>query len=577
MLTTIMLAGGALYVGLQVYPILIRFHPQGGVRQITPWSAYLRSQQMVMPAAVEASDSLVLEQKIKQGLHLSLTALGLTAAGAFLYPPLGYAGTLIVIYLDLPFLVEAILNLVQEKRIGMSLLYSLVRTVALVEGAYLANALDVWLYYWTRQRLLQAERTVGQHFHDSFRRPARTVWVVRDALEIEVPLSSVETGDVVIVHAGELIPVDGVITQGAALLSSPFLCKTADPYPDPEGASVGVRVLASSCVLAGKIQVAVERSGAQTQVAQLEEWMKQTANGQTDWQSFGAHLADQMAIPMVGVGALAALALGPLGGITILNAKLGYDVSVLAPLALRRLLTMAYQEGILIKDPRVLEQVHQVDTVVFSLTTAAPKSGCPLGAPEAAAGLIPVIQALHQRNLTVICLLTADLPHALPQWATDLGIKLVFVTATEDKANVIERLRAAHHVVCYVGNGLTDAPVMQKADVAVSWCGGVDLAKDTAQVVFLDQRLNHLSQLFDLGHSFEASLRAAFLLTLTPGLLSVACAFLPNVGFAASILLENAGLLAGLHTATQPKIVTASHEDESGVQGHQSRVALFDL
>ncbi|WP_333688749.1 heavy metal translocating P-type ATPase [Methylococcus capsulatus] len=104
------------------------------------------------------------------------------------------------------------------------------------------------------------------------------------------------------------------------------------------------------------------------------------------------------------------------------------------------------------------------------------------------------IETLRRMGITCY-LLTGDTSKSANAVAYQLGIRpgCTFAEASpEHKVEVLRRLRRKHEAVAYVGDGINDAPAMSRADVAVSFQQATDLARETADVVLLDDGLQGL-------------------------------------------------------------------------------------
>ncbi len=95
-----------------------------------------------------------------------------------------------------------------------------------------------------------------------FENQPESVWIIKDGIEIEIPLDSLQTGDIVSVKAGESIPADGIITEGTASIDQHILTGESMPLEK----AVGEPVFASTVVLSGRIVFCVEKSGKIIQV-----------------------------------------------------------------------------------------------------------------------------------------------------------------------------------------------------------------------------------------------------------------------------------------------------------------------
>ena len=171
--------------------------------------------------------------------------------------------------------------------------------------------------------------------------------------------------------------------------------------------------------------------------------------------------------------------------------------------------------------------------------------------PEAKA----MIQGLRQRNIKHIYIISGDHDTPTQKLAAALGIDHYFPeTLPESKADLIEQLQQEGRSVCYIGDGINDAIALKKAEVSISFRGASTIAMDTAQVILMDQSLNQLCHLFDLGREYEASMKSAFVTILTLATVGLGTVFVPYVGLPLSILLSWTSMFAGFSIALRPLI-----------------------
>jgi Cu2+-exporting ATPase len=116
-----------------------------------------------------------------------------------------------------------------------------------------------------------------------FNRKVTTVWMLRDNAEIESPIGEVDIDDVIVIHTGELVPLDGVITKGTITVDQHML--TGESVPVEKG--VGDQVFASTVVIAGYAWVKVTETGQNTAVAKIENVLQSTSHFMTGLQFTG--------------------------------------------------------------------------------------------------------------------------------------------------------------------------------------------------------------------------------------------------------------------------------------------------
>ena len=183
-------------------------------------------------------------------------------------------------------------------------------------------------------------------------------------MEVEIPFDALQTNDVIVVSAGQVIPVDGLITKGVASVDQHKL--TGESQPVEKG--IGDAVFASTIVLIGRICVQTDKTGRETVAAQIGEILNQTADFKNEIQSRGEMIADKMTMPTIALSLLTWPILGYGSAVAVLTNTLGFKMRFFAPASMLTFLNIASQQGILIKDGRSLDLLHQIDTVIFDKT-----------------------------------------------------------------------------------------------------------------------------------------------------------------------------------------------------------------
>ncbi len=163
---------------------------------------------------------------------------------------------------------------------------------------------------------------------------------------------------------GEVVPVDGLVVEGMAMIDQQAL--TGESTPAEKG--IGDQVFASTIMVAGKVQVAVEKSGGETATSKIAQILNNTAGYTLASQHKGEQLADKAVIPTLAIGALAFATIGPQGAAAALNSDMGTGIRMAAPLAMLSTLALCAQRGVLVKDGRALDLLCEIDTVLFDKT-----------------------------------------------------------------------------------------------------------------------------------------------------------------------------------------------------------------
>ena len=221
----------------------------------------------------------------------------------------------------------------------------------------------------------------------------RTARVVRNAKEIDVPITDVRVGDVCRVRPGEKIPVDGVVTEGHSAIDESMV--TGEPIPSEK--TSGDRVTGGTINGGGTLLFRAERIGADTLLAQIVRMVGEAQRSRAPIQ----RLADQTAawfvpaVVAVAVMAFAAWAiLGPdprfahalVSAVSVLIVACPCALGLATPMAIMVGTGRGASAGVLVKNAEALERLESVDTLVVdktgTLTEGKPRlsSVIPLGA-----------------------------------------------------------------------------------------------------------------------------------------------------------------------------------------------------
>jgi len=219
----------------------------------------------------------------------------------------------------------------------------------------------------------RAKRSAGAALRALLSLGAKDATVVRDGTEVRVPVGELVVDDVFVVRPGERIATDGVVLDGESALDTSAM--TGEPVPADVGP--GSAVLAGAVNTYGRITVRANRIGADTQLARMGAMVTDAQNGKADIQ----RLADRVSavfVPVVLVIAAGTLLVWLLAGapataaftaaVAVLIIACPCALGLATPTAILVGTGRGAQLGILIKDPRVLETVTGIDTVVLDKT-----------------------------------------------------------------------------------------------------------------------------------------------------------------------------------------------------------------
>ncbi len=314
-------------------------------------------------------------------LHLPICTalLPLAAAAQFAAPGLLPVAAGIFAYTSIPTFKNARDTLFVERRLGVDVLDAIVVIGCLGTMSIFPGAVLCWCLSFGRLLVKRTEDNSKKLLLNAFGKQPRFVWLYRDGVEVQVSLDRLDRGDIIVVNTGEVVPVDGVVVEGMAVIDQHAL--TGESTPAEKG--VGDRVFASTIMVAGKVFVSVEKAGSETASAKISQILSDTAGYKLNSQHKGEKLADKAVIPTLAVGALGFATMGPAGAVAVLNSDFGTGIRMAAPLAMLSSLALCANKGVLVKDGRALELMKEIDTVLFdktgTLTRERPEVGRVIG------------------------------------------------------------------------------------------------------------------------------------------------------------------------------------------------------
>ncbi|MEK8019233.1 MAG: hypothetical protein VSS75_020370, partial [Candidatus Parabeggiatoa sp.] len=234
------------------------------------------------------------EQGIEKEAHdhhlkVSGEAMGLSVI-SYIYPPLRLFNVGVIAYTTFPILKQAEKSLLEERRIKNDLLTSLVSIMSIAMGQYFAAALEAWVYHFGCKMINKSQDTSTKMLINVFEQQPSKVWLLKDRQEIETPLESLNIDDIVVVKAGDIVPIDGTISEGMAMIDQHALTGEAMPAEK----RIGVLVFAATIGVSGCIYIKVEKTGVETTVAKLGEILSHTADFKTSLQLKGEKWSDKV-------------------------------------------------------------------------------------------------------------------------------------------------------------------------------------------------------------------------------------------------------------------------------------------
>ena len=549
----------------------------------------------------------------------------------------------------------------REGRLNVDFLDTLAIAASLAHGSPMAGAVVTWLIKlgdWIRDLTAAGSRRAISELLEF---QSKTAWVVRDNVVTSVPASELAVSDEVVVYPGEIIPVDGEIIDGHAMIDQKTI--TGEGLPIMRGR--GEAVFAATVIRDGQLTVRAIRVGASTTAGQIARLVESAPIGDTRMQNHAEKLADRLVVPTLGLAiGTAALSADFNRFLSLVIVDYGTGIRVAAPTAVLASMTHAARAGIIIKSGAHMERLAEVDTLIFdktgTLTHGSPvvldvisyqrriagrhllglaaaaetrlkhpvaealrakaqefganipyceeakyriglgvegqingyylhvgnerfmrESDVNVRAAEAdraaldeqgysciyiavdgtLAGLVPftdrirpesrqVIEQLHGMGIRNSVMLTGDNAIVARSVGQRLGLSRQFAEMLPaDKATVIREYQRRGHVVAMVGDGINDSPALSFADVGIAMKHGAEVARESADVVLMEDSLWKLVKAVEISRGAVGLIRqnyaiVAGLNTLALGLALPGGLISPSV---TALISNGSAILASLN------------------------------
>lgn len=344
--------------------------------------------------------------------------------------------------------------------------------------------------------------------------------VIRNKEVQSVAPDTVKIGETILIKRGEKIPLDGIVTEGSALLDTVALTGESVPRAIKEGEEIY-----SGCInLKGELKVRTTKSFGESTASKIIALVESADKNKSKSEAFITRFA-RIYTPIVVFAALAlavippilgamGIATGMMGGGTFgenfplwLNRALIFLV-VSCPCALVISVPLTFfggiggasRNGILIKGSNYMDALAKIGTVVFDKTgtlthgevLVQADEGAPVvvndGIKEGSAEAVRCLKTLGVKNTVM---LTGDHEEIGKKVAGLVGVDEYHAELLPaDKVTHLEELlktKPAGKTLAYVGDGINDAPVLKRADVGIAMGAlGSDAAIDAADVVLMD-------------------------------------------------------------------------------------------
>lgn len=345
----------------------------------------------------------------------------------------------------------------------------------------------------------------------------KTAHLVSGGQTVDVPIATLEKGDVIEIRQGEKVPVDGTVNADEAYIDESMI--TGEPTPVLK--QTGGKVFAGTIVKQGSLRFRAEAVGAETMLSQIIKMVQEAQGSKAPVQ----RTVDKIALIFVPtvlclsvltfilwyfIGGSSQLPHAILSAVSVLVIACPCALGLATPTALMVGIGKAARKNILIKDATALENIRKVDALVIDKTGTLTIPNKDVDFTKADSLSLDERETLkpHAREAmetlqsegVEVYMMSGDKDEAARYWADKAGIKHYrSKVMPQDKEDMVRKLQAEGKHVAMVGDGINDTQALAAADVSIAMGKGTDIAMDVAQVTLMGTDLRRIPDAIKLS------------------------------------------------------------------------------
>ena len=265
------------------------------------------------------------------------------------------------------------------------------------------------------------------------------VWQKVDGAEVLVPLSRIREGDLVTVHVGSMVPLDGIVAEGEAMINQASM--TGESIPVHKEA--GGYVYAGTAVEEGEITICVKKAAGSTRFERIVHMIEESEKLKSSVEGKAATLADALVPWSLGGTVLTwLLTRNAAKALSILMVDFSCALKLAMPLAVLSAMREASGHHITVKGGKYMEAVAQADTIVFD------KMGTLTKAQPVVADIVTFEGRDQNEMLRVAACLEEHFPHSMANAVVSESVRRHLVH--EEMHSKVDYI-VAHGIARYIG------------------------------------------------------------------------------------------------------------------------------
>ena len=197
------------------------------------------------------------------------------------------------------------------------------------------------------------------------------VWLCNDGQEMLVPTTKIQTGDLVRVHMGNMVPFDGTVAEGEAMVNQASLTGESEPVRK----YIESTVYAGTVVEEGELTIRVKESNGSSKFDKIVTMIEESEKLKSGLESKAEHLADRL-VPytLLGTGITYLLTRNITKAISVLMVDFSCALKLAMPISVLSAIREASNYHVTVKGGRYLEAMAEADTIVFDKTGTLTKA-----------------------------------------------------------------------------------------------------------------------------------------------------------------------------------------------------------
>lgn len=240
------------------------------------------------------------------------------------------------------------------------------------------------------------------------------VWLKNGDTEIKVPYNEIKTGDIVVARMSEVVPFDGEVVDGEAMINQASM--TGESIPVRK--TVGSYVYAGTVVEEGEISILVKETGGSGKFDKIVTMIEESEKLKSSLEGKAEHLADKLVPYSLGGTILTyLLTRNATKAISILMVDYSCALKLAMPISVLAAIRQANDHNITVKGGKFLEKVAVADTIVFD------KTGTLTKAEPTVVDVVPFDDRSKDELLRIAACLEEHFPHSIANAVVNAAVK----------------------------------------------------------------------------------------------------------------------------------------------------------